>query len=252
MSMGMVDSAPATLMPSTEKALPALPLSSTPQKRNLWPVRGKRLSSGASDLLIQLGPVYLCVGRDWRLSTAYLLQIRSTNRITLFRTTPSPSPRPSSYLRTSIYHSSRSRPAALYDISRSEYGQRSSVVLDSKARDNLSSEPSSRLKLRRTRAPGNSDLWELFFHRNYEFESLIGVPAPGSRVILFFDSSQKWRGRSGKAVAEEGKGEILPSHQGVSAGSGLGKLSRIDISGGLDERSRDLLVACWVAKAYFL
>jgi len=125
------------------------------------------------------------------------------------------------------------------------------VSLDSKTKDNLFSEPSSRLKLDKTEGLETNNVWELYYHRNYDFESLVGVPAPGPQLLLVFDKSSTWRERGGRVVAEEGKTGIYQNHRGLKAGADYTRLPRIDISGGLDQRFVDLIVACWAAKAYF-
>ena len=244
LSVGMIDSAPATLMLWAEKALQALPTSSTVHQWSLWSVNGKRRTAGASQPLVQLGPIILCVIEDWHISTAYLLKVRSTNTITVFRSTSGPSSTSSSSARKFANHSLRRTGTALYDIPRSAQGPQSFVRLDSKTRDNLFSEPSSRLELRKSQNHRNSNVWELYFHCNYGFESLVEVPAPDSQLTLSFDTSSTWRDRGGRAVAKERKTGLYQNYQG------LRKIPRIDISGGLDQRFMELLVACWAAKVY--
>jgi hypothetical protein len=138
----------------------------------------------------------------------------------------------------------------LYDISRTQQRGGTTVFLDSKTKNNLFWESTSRLELRQTRAL-ETNTWELYYHRNYEFVSFVRVPAPGSQVILIFDSSCSWCERNGKVVAEEERAGTYQKQQGLKAGADLTKLPRIAISGGLDQRFVDLIVACWAAKAYF-
>lgn len=247
-----IDSIPGTLPLWTEERLPILPASSSSQKRNMWSAKAKLYTSRASEPLVHLSPVNICVGGDQYSPIDCLLKIRSDKKVTLFRSTSRRNP-VSSSSRTTADPTLSPRISPVYDLSRSGQGQRSTVSLESKTKDSLFSELSSKLELRKTKDPGDNNIWELYYHRNHEFESLVGVPAPGSQVVLVFDDvSSLWRECSGKIVAEEGKGGMYQNHRGLKAGAGWTKLPRIDISEELDPRSVDLIVACWAAKAYFL
>lgn len=235
-----------------DKALPPLPISSSPQKHNRWSVRPQSTTSGAAEPLISLSPVNLSISGDHSLSIVYFLEIRSSKSVTLFRSDSHPTP-PRSSRTTSIPGSTQSA-FPLYDISRSQQGQRTVVSLDSKSGDNFCSlsEPCSRLILHKIQTSDSNITWELRYHRNYDFESIIGVRAAGSQTILICDGKAVWQARNRKVVAVEGKAGIYQNPVGLKAKHDEVKLPRIDISAGLDPKFVDLVVACWVAKAYFL
>jgi hypothetical protein len=124
------------------------------------------------------------------------------------------------------------------------------VSLEAKRKDSLSSEPCSKLALHQKVGPRNNIVWELYYHRNLDFESIIGTPVSGSDVTLIFDTSSTWRISGGKVIAVEGKAGMYQNHPGHKVEAECTKLPRIDMSEGLNQRFIDLIVACWVAKAY--
>jgi hypothetical protein len=124
------------------------------------------------------------------------------------------------------------------------------MFLEAKTKDIFFSEPCSKLQLcqkvgLRTNIVGNCTTTA-----NFDFEAIIGIPASGSDFILIFDNSFTWRERGGKVIAEEGKAGMYQNHPGLKVEAECTKLPRINISEGLDQRFVDLIVACWVAKAY--
>lgn len=235
-----------------DKALPPLPISSLPQKRNRWSVRTQSTASGAAEPLISLSPVNLSISGGHSLSIAYFLETRSSKSVTLFRSDSHPASSRSPG--TTGTQGSTQRAFPLYDISRSQQGQRFAVSLDSKSGDNFCSlsEPCSKLILHKIQTPDNNIAWELRYHRSYDFESIIGVRAAGSQAILICDRKAVWQTRNRKVVAIEGKASVYQNPPRRKAKQDGIKLPRIDISAGLDPKFVDLVVACWAAKAYFL
>jgi hypothetical protein len=245
----IVQGAPDILMPSAERLLPNFASSSLSQKQNLLSARVKFHTPRTSEAIFHLGPIRLSISQHQYVPLAYMLQVRSSRAVTLSRSIPDPD-QPSSSRTAPANVASLPRATPLYDIYL-EKRKTSSVCLHSKTKDTLFSEPSSKLRLRKTQGPGSDNVWELYYHRNHDFESLVGVPTSGSRLILFLDTSSIWRERGGKIVAEEERAGKYLNHRGLKGGTDGTRLPRIDISEGLDQRFVDLVVACWAAKACF-
>jgi hypothetical protein len=79
------------------------------------------------------------------------------------------------------------------------------MSLEANRKDSLSSEPCSKLQLHQKVGPRNNIVWELYYNRNLDFESIIGILVSGSDVTLIFDTSSTWRERGGKVIAESEK-----------------------------------------------
>jgi hypothetical protein len=124
------------------------------------------------------------------------------------------------------------------------------MSLEAKRKDSLFSEPCSKLQLHQKVGPRNNIVWELYYHSNLAFESIVGTPVSGSDVTVIFDTSSTWRERGGKVIAEEGKAGMYQNHPGHKVEAECTKLPRIDISEWRDQRFVDSIVARWVAKAY--
>lgn len=246
----LVDSIPRTWTHWVEKALPALSALPSSQTHNRRATKARSYTSRASDPFFQLGPINIPIGRNRHVSIAYLLKIRSSKAITLFRSTPIQATSGRS-TRTTDDPALLPRRHPLYNISRSSTGQRPAISLESRTKDNLFSEPSSKLKLRKMQGSGRPNIWELYYHRNHDFESLVAVPALGSQTVLVFDMSSTWWDGGGKIVAVEEKADLYQDRRGIKAAADCTELPRIDIYGGLDQRFVDLIVACWIGKAYF-
>jgi hypothetical protein len=249
-SQGITGGAQNVVQAYNERPLPALPHLSTLQTHQHRSGKTKVVTHEARRPLLRLGPINLCTSRDPYNVIAYSLKIRSDKTLTLFRSASAPT-----YMGNSRRATSDPFPtptaSSIYDIFRSESRHRSAVVLCSKVKDNLFSDSSSKLKLRKTQSTGSNTLWELYYHSNEQFESILGVPAPGSQLVMWFDASSAWRERGGRIVARE-KQRIDQDQRGVvQTAADWTNLPEIDISAGLDPRFVDLIVACWAAKAYF-
>lgn len=236
---------------STDKALPPLPTPYTLEKGRRCS-RSQSNTSKTSPPLISLSPINLSISGNHSLSIAYSLEFRSSQSITLFRSDSDRNPS-----RIKSIQGSTERASPLYDITRSRRGQRVTVSLESKTGDNFCffSELCSKLVLHKIQTPDKDNtVWELRYHRNYDFESIIGVQAAGSQTVFICDKKCVWQTRDGKIVAAEGKaGTYYQNCPGLRTGREVEiKLPRIDISAGLDPKFVDLVVACWAAKAYFL